>query len=799
MNIRKKFVLFSIILGIVPVIISTSICIANFNARSIEMIKQNVITEANHQSAHLEYFFDENVSNIKITSNIPVVKDLLIDSNNKINIENQKNNRKVLNEIFSERINEQFYLSMELLINNDGVIIASSDNESINTEIMLSSKDIEKLKNNQLVITNIIEQEDFNSGIKSAIIAKPIFFGNQYQGSIINVINMNYFKSVLNNMNLFESGKMVIADSNGKIAGSNSENVSYSINRINTSNNLYEQWKKIDFHINPNGLIQYKINGSEKIGYYSTIKNTEWVVLSEVEWSEFNAPIYKIIRNIITFLIFVLIIIIASYTFTINYFSKPIYKLLEVIRKIKQGDFKDRFIYDKDNEFGEIATAFNDLIDTVEKNKKYIEEKNRDLQSLTSNIPGGVHRCRIENEELVLDFISGGCLNLLGYENHEFKEIFNKKLIDLICENDRERVATEIKEQLKNSNKYTVEYRLKRKDGSVIWLLDNGKTIETRDGKVFSYSVVINITESKIIQEELRLSEERYRIIMSQTEDVIFEWNINEDTINYSGNWENKFNYDSTIFNISKKIYETNYIYKEDIKKLGKIINGIINGDTYQETEIRLKKNNDKYIWCKIRITAMFDENGNIFKAMGAIIDIDKEKIEAEELLFKAQRDSLTGIYNKGSTHSMIEAYIKSQGLNVNGALFMIDVDNFKAINDNLGHLAGDSVLTGISLMISEVFNENAIVGRIGGDEFVVYLKNISSEEFLYKKADDLLKGFRKKFIGESSDYKVSGSIGIAKYPEHGKSFEELFINADKAVYLAKSKGKDNYCVFENI
>ena len=799
MNIRKKFVLFSIILGIVPVIISTSMCIANFNAKSMEIIKQNVITEANHQSTHLEYFFDENVSNIKITANIPAVKDLLLDSNNKINIENKKSNRNVLNEIFTERTNEQFYLSIELLINNDGIIIASSDNESINTKIILSSKDIQKLKNNQLVITNIIEQEDFNGGIKSAIIAKPIFFGNQYQGSIINVINMNYFKNVLNNMNYFQSGKMVIADSNGKAAVSNSENLSNSINNINTSNNLYEQWKKIDFQSSPNGLIEYTINGNEKIGYYSTIKNTGWVVLNEVEWSEFKAPIDKIIRNIIGFLIFVLIIIIASYTFTINYFSKPIYKLLEVIRKIKQGNFKDRFIYNKDNEFGEIATAFNDLIDTVEKNKKYIEEKNRDLQSLTSNIPGGVYRCRIENEELFLDFISGGCLNLLGYENRDFKEIYNKKLFDLICENDRERVATEIKEQLRDGNKYTVEYRLKRKDGSVIWLLDNGKTTETRDGNVFIYSVVINITKSKITQEELRLSEERYRIVMSQTEDIIFEWNINEDTINYSGNWENKFNYESTIFDISKKIYQTNYIYKEDIKKLGEIINGVINGDTYQETEIRLKKDNDKYIWCKIRITAMFDGDGNIFKAMGAIINIDKEKVETEELLFKAQRDSLTGIYNKGSTNSMIEAYIKDQGLNVNGALFMIDVDNFKAINDNLGHLAGDSVLTGISLMISEVFNENAIVGRIGGDEFVVYLKNISSEEFLYKKADDLLKGFRKKFIGESSDYKVSGSIGIAKYPEHGKSFEELFINADKAVYLAKSKGKDNYCVFENI
>ena len=61
------------------------------------------------------------------------------------------------------------------------------------------------------------------------------------------------------------------------------------------------------------------------------------------------------------------------------------------------------------------------------------------------------------------------------------------------------------------------------------------------------------------------------------------------------------------------------------------------------------------------------------------------------------------------------------------------------------------------------------------------------------------MKGFRKNFAGETPDYKVSGSIGIAKYPQHGKSFKELFINADKAVYLAKNKGKDTYCVFEEI
>lgn len=244
MNIRKKFIIFSIILAIVPVVISTSICIANFNDKSIEMIKQNVITSAHDQSTNLESFFNQNVNDLKITESIPVVKDLLIDSNNKINIENEKNNRKILNEIFSSRANQQFYLSTEFLINKDGIIISSSNNEYIDTKVILSSEELERLAHNEVVVTNIIEREDFNSGIKSAIIANPIFFRDRYQGSMINVINMEYFKNIMGNIHFFERGKVTIMDSNQKVVASNSENLGESIKDINTPNNLSEQWKK---------------------------------------------------------------------------------------------------------------------------------------------------------------------------------------------------------------------------------------------------------------------------------------------------------------------------------------------------------------------------------------------------------------------------------------------------------------------------------------------------------------------------------------------------------------------------
>src|SRR5471030_1467544 len=167
MNIRKKFIIFSILWGIVPVIMATIICIANFNAKSIELIKQNVTTSAHDQSTNLEAFFKQIGRELNINASMPVVKDLLVSSNNQINNENEKRNIEVLNGILMSKKDGQFFLSAELLINSDDTIIASSDYKYMNTDAILSSKEIERLKHNELVITDIIQKRDFNKGIKS--------------------------------------------------------------------------------------------------------------------------------------------------------------------------------------------------------------------------------------------------------------------------------------------------------------------------------------------------------------------------------------------------------------------------------------------------------------------------------------------------------------------------------------------------------------------------------------------------------------------------------------------------------
>ncbi|WP_315081678.1 diguanylate cyclase domain-containing protein [uncultured Clostridium sp.] len=665
MDIKKKSIIFAVFLATIPVLITMNIYITKFSERSIELIKENVIIAARDQSTHLENFFDERLINLNVISNMEITHDFLYDFNNNIldKSEEIKFRREIIVDILKSRQHEQPYLVKTSLISKDNAIIASSDSNSVGNKAIFDDSDIMKFKNKETLITNIIEDETINNGEKSAIIAISIFSNEEYQGVIASVINMQYFEKVVNEVRFFNTGKIIVMDSQGNVAATISEYLNKDIYNINKPNTLKDEWENVDFENNSSSLIEYNVDGIDKIGYFHKINNSDWVVLSGVEWSEFIVPLEDSIKFMTYISIIICILVVITYILIINFFSKPIYGLLNSIREIKKGNYKSRFVYNTKDEFGEISQAFNGLMDEILKNKM-----------------------------------------------------------------------------------------------------------------------------------QLKLSEECYRVIMEQTDDIIFEWDINKDVITYSDNWNNKFNY-KPIFQ-GKDLSTLNIIHEEDLEKFNSIIDGIKNTNEYRECEVRLRKNyNGEYIWCKFRINLILDDNDKPIKAIGLITDIDNEKRENEKLLFKAERDSLTEIYNKITAQNMIEEYIDKSKKDDRHALLIIDVDDFKSINDNLGHLTGDSVLKDISIKITEIFNENSIIGRIGGDEFIVFLKSIQSDEFVCEKANEIVSGFRENYTGEDGIYKVSGSIGIAIYPKDGMNFEELFSSADKALYFAKGQGKDTYYI----
>lgn len=223
------------------------------------------------------------------------------------------------------------------------------------------------------------------------------------------------------------------------------------------------------------------------------------------------------------------------------------------------------------------------------------------------------------------------------------------------------------------------------------------------------------------------------------------------------------------------------------------VINQFIQGETKLTMECRLCGKDGSCLW--VLFTVSLIEDTHDVWGIAYVKNIDSQKRRELSLREKAERDSLSGLYNKGMTESLISEFLENQAGGIH-ALLILDVDNFKQINDTKGHQAGDSVLARLSGILRRIFRSADIVGRIGGDEFLVLLKDIGSGEMAARKAREVCRALCVCVGPEEREF-CSVSVGIAMYPQHGTCFSELYRKADTALYQAKYSGKNRYVLYE--
>lgn len=417
-----------------------------------------------------------------------------------------------------------------------------------------------------------------------------------------------------------------------------------------------------------------------------------------------------------------------------------------------------------------------------------------DLQILSDNIPGGMFSCRFD-EKLTLLQMNKGFLSMLGYTQQDIEEKFQNSFWEMIEQRDREVTLAEVQRQMALGPDKELEYRMTCKDGRTIWVLDKGHLLRDEEGNQYFCCVLVDVTRSKELEEKLRLSLERHQIIMDQTTDILFEWDIQADTMIFSGNWEKKFGCPPVTQHVSRLFWQAPYILPEDQPLFTKLLSRIRGGEHYAEEEIRILNGKQNAVWCRIRITGLTDKTGRAVRAVGAILDIDAEKKKAQSLMERAQRDMLTKLYNKGSSQEYIQAVLASNVPGKMAALMIIDLDNFKHMNDTMGHLFGDALLSEVAHSIQKQFRSEDIVGRVGGDEFLVFLGQIPNTALAEQKAVQVMKAIGEMAVQELTEVELSCSIGIAIYPECGQTYHELFQRADQALYRAKNQGKGRYCI----
>lgn len=289
---------------------------------------------------------------------------------------------------------------------------------------------------------------------------------------------------------------------------------------------------------------------------------------------------------------------------------------------------------------------------------------------------------------------------------------------------------------------------------------------------------------------------EQYKTYASLAGEVLIDYDVENDALSFTGRFSDHFDGDYGRKTAPADEVMSRYLYPGDRATFDQAIASASANKPTIKTEVRLITKRGWYEWYEVIIRTLWSEDGSrCVRALGKLTNVDQVVRETSRLREQATRDGVTGLLNRVETERSIKQRL-AEGDDVGGALLYIDIDNFKQINDTRGHCFGDDVLHKMGQAIRANIRETDIAGRIGGDEFIVYLDHVRSDEGIIGNVDRLISVVRQGFQVRAERAPVSVSIGIARFPQDGVRYETLIEKADQAMYSAKFAGKGRYAFY---
>jgi len=239
----------------------------------------------------------------------------------------------------------------------------------------------------------------------------------------------------------------------------------------------------------------------------------------------------------------------------------------------------------------------------------------------------------------------------------------------------------------------------------------------------------------------------------------------------------------------------TRCLYLSDIafEQLSDEVDAVLNSGEDFEGQLEMVRQNGERFWCSVSSKAI-DHEDSQQGTIWLFEDVTHQRKNEERLVSLASFDSLTGLPNRAVFLDRLEhALHKSHRESGTLAVFFLDLDHFKHINDSLGHTAGDQLLCEVAARLQSSIREGDTVARLGGDEFTVILEDVRSAQYVAKIAEKILLAITEAYLLDSIQVNISSSIGISLYPADGREMDILLRNADAAMYHAKENGRNNF------
>ena len=356
---------------------------------------------------------------------------------------------------------------------------------------------------------------------------------------------------------------------------------------------------------------------------------------------------------------------------------------------------------------------------------------------------------------------------------------------------------------------YIVSVRVNLKDTSPSGIYDKDILVDgtflciCNEGEVKFCSVHFSLADGIRIRTEYKVEKERlyYKQALKYVYDVICEYDRIGNYFTYDPvKYRQLFEVDQHFVSMDQWFWHmcTECVFQEDTEFLdifrsNDIGKRIRNNDCVVERDIRIKNKEKGYIWVKMVVVFIPNkQKNNIDKIFAMFRNIDERKRLEVDFITKSRIDSLTGLYNREYTEQLISQYLKEYE-EQQGIYVIVDIDEFKFINDTFGHITGDEVLRKIAKVLYNSVGNDDIVGRIGGDEFVIFLVNCEDEKIAKSRIANILKNIQFEYSESMKAITVRCSAGAAIADRSSKDIMKLYEKADENLYEAKRAGKNTF------
>lgn len=421
-----------------------------------------------------------------------------------------------------------------------------------------------------------------------------------------------------------------------------------------------------------------------------------------------------------------------------------------------------------------------------------------DLETVLREAVTGIAIVSPHPDGVRLDYTNDAFFGIFGYTRDEYEELSADVRMSLFNQADFIDIVAKINTQYEPGEIIQFETRINKKGGEKAWaLISTRKPSNTSREELVFICNITDITDMKKLQMQIQEEKERYEIVEEISDNILFNYDVVADVFECAAKTVRGAKTRTRIEDAIENLTYGDIIDHRDVPAFIEALSNALAGKKINVFDARIINEKGDGVWHRIKFAVIYGDDGNALKFIGTLTDVDKEKKEKTRLISQAETDQLTGFLNKLSVSMKISEMIK-ENPNAPGALLFIDIDNFKMLNDTYGHHEGDLFLKQFADKLSIRFGANDVLGRVGGEEFVLFIDgaDLTQEaltESAKKTAEDILRICHGVKLENVPDREFSCSIGIALRNVNGTTYTALYESADKAMYDVKKNGKNNY------